>query len=1119
MIRARSTPLGRRRKFGLLSLAVAGVFGSSASAQTTSTWNGANGGSWSISANWFPSGVPLGAAGGGTNVLFTPALGSYIENGSYSTAAPLGIFTFGAAGAASGPTLTESANTLATTDEIFDTGTFSQSGGTNSVSGTLTMGNVSGDNPNYNLTGGTLTAANMIVAFEGSVTLTQSGTSTINLGSGELQLGFGFGTSTASFSGGTLNAGIIFNNGNLLQSGTSDMSLGSFDVASSGVASLSGGILNSTSITANGTLAQSGTNNINLGTGSLDVGNSAVSTGAGTANFSGGTLNASGGQVIVGNGNAGTLLQSGTSNIILGAGSLVIGDDTDIHGNGTANLSGGTLSAPGGQIVVGYNGNGSGAGTLLQSGTNNINLGTGSLIIGDGTGSTGTGSFSGGTLSAPGGQVIVGFSHGEGTLLQSGTSVINLGTGSLIVGDGTGCTGTLLQSGGVVTAGSLLVGVGGGTGTVILSGGSFNITAGPTVSAGNQVIIDPGGELNVGTLSATTAAEMVLDGGTLAVGTYSSASQFQFTAGTFDFTGPLFALNPQSIFPTANLTLPSGMAVVAAGTLSMNGGELITLNGGTLAAGTLSGGSVQFNSGAFELTSAGLQIQPTATNNWLGGTVVLNSGMQIDVTNPAATSTISPGGYLQMAGGSLTAAGTLTNSGTISGTGQVAADIVNNGTIVISANSNLQLSLGLTNAGSVILQGGNLGETGSITNQSGAEIVGHGTVQTTGGFSNSGTILFSQQDSEVSGSFTNTTTGNTTVAGNSVVTFDNTVTNITGSQFDVITGSTVVFAGNVSGAAAFTGGGVEEFLGNVTNAQPLITTGSSIVGTDANVAVTTVREQSMQIYGKVAFTPGGGTLGTGSLSSLLIANTSGAELDIADHGMVIEYGSGTSPVGDLSFAHTARNYPASSIQAYAQSGFDNFNWNGPGIMSSVAENDPNGLTAVGVADENDLLNVYPSNYTTAGGGTGTWMGQPINDPNNVLVRMTYYGDGNLDGVVNRFDVTALSQGYSGLAGYIGWSDGDYTYAGDISKIDVGLLAQSYLFQGAPLGDAITSGQAQYMLALDPDMPANVQAAFQSIAGTPEPASAGLLAIGMFGLLGRRRIRPAFGSLSDTRERA
>jgi len=257
--------------------------------------------------------------------------------------------------------------------------------------------------------------------------------------------------------------------------------------------------------------------------------------------------------------------------------------------------------------------------------------------------------------------------------------------------------------------------------------------------------------------------------------------------------------------------------------------------------------------------------------------------------------------------------------------------------------------------------------------------------------------------------------------------------------------------------------------------------------------------------GTLALTAGGGTAGTSYISGGTLSISGGGALDINDHGMIIEYGTNPSPVGDLSFAQTARNYPAGSIQRYAQTAFNGFGWNGPGLTSSVAANDPNGLTAVGIADENDLGNVYPTDNTVADGGTGTWMGQPINDTNNVLVRLTYYGDGNDDGVVNRLDVSALSQGYNGVAGYVGWSDGDYIYGGDITKVDVSLLAQSYLFQGAPLGNAITSGQAQYLLALDPDMSAATKADFQSIAGTPEPASLSLLgAAGLLTLTRRRR---------------
>jgi hypothetical protein len=285
---------------------------------------------------------------------------------------------------------------------------------------------------------------------------------------------------------------------------------------------------------------------------------------------------------------------------------------------------------------------------------------------------------------------------------------------------------------------------------------------------------------------------------------------------------------------------------------------------------------------------------------------------------------------------------------------------------------------------------------------------------------------------------------------------------------------------------------------NVSSTGTVLLSGGTIDARTINSA------GNLTITGGTLAITGSGSLGSGSIAASGLSISGPGVLDVGSSGLVIEYGNGPSPVGDLSFSRTARNYPAGSIQRYAQTAIDNLNWDGPGISSSYAENDPNGLTAVGIADENDL-NIYPTDYTVADGGSGTWMGQPINDTNNVLVRMTYYGDGNDDGVVNRFDVTALAQGYSGLAGYVGWSDGDYNYDGQINKNDVSLLAASYVFQGAPLGDAITPGQAQYMLALDPDMPANVQAEFDAIADgqTPEPAQVGLLAFTSL-LFARRR---------------
>jgi len=395
----------------------------------------------------------------------------------------------------------------------------------------------------------------------------------------------------------------------------------------------------------------------------------------------------------------------------------------------------------------------------------------------------------------------------------------------------------------------------------------------------------------------------------------------------------------------------------------------------------------------------------------------------------------------------------------------------------------------------------NVGTTGLVNVSAGANIqVGQGAglvlngigVLSTGALADTGTANYDN----------NTITGLPTIGTgvNSVA-----INNNSSTAGNTTTGGTVNIATNSygttslgSGSFGLTADGGTQIVGAITG------TGDTGVQTGATLVMSKIVQSSLQVNGNAIILSGGGTANTGSLGALTMSST--AQLDIGDHSLVIEYGAGNDPVGDLSFARTARNYPANSLQRYAQTAFAGFAWTGPGITSSEAANDGNGLLAVGIADENDLGDVYPGDNTVADGGTGTWQGQPINDTNNVLVRMTYYGDGNDDGVVNRFDVTALSQGYNGIAGYVGWSDGDYTYSGDITKTDVSLLANSYLFQGAPLGNAITAGQAQYLLALDPDMSAAAKADFESIAGTPEPASMALLGAATVGLLARRRRR-------------
>jgi hypothetical protein len=813
-----------------------------------------------------------------------------------------------------------------------------------------------------------------------------------------------------------------------------------------------------------GTLLLSGTSNINLSS-DLYVGDGTGSNG--TANLSGGTLGAE--SVYVGyGGGAGTWLQSGASNISLSSG-LVLGNGTG--STGTGSFSAGTLNLPGTELLVGNLG---GVGTWLQSGTSSASLE--SMLMGVGTGSSGTGSFSGGTLDVT--YVYIGGygNGGAGTLLQGGNSYIS--TGNLYIGDGTGSSGTANLSGG--TLGAFLVSVGGkapgtgGVGTLLQGGNSFIST--DYLYIGNGTGSSGTANLSAGTLSAEMVfvgviggAGTLLQSGTSNISFFGAESELSIGYGT-ESTGT-------GIFSGGSLSAGSEEVFVGivggAGTWLQSGTSSVTLHSLVIGDGTASAGTMNLSGGTVEiLTGSGIYL---GVNGGVG-TLLQNGTSLIDLGSGSLIIGVgtASAGTASLSGGTLSTAA-LDVGGDGDGTGGA-------GTLLQSGTSWINLG-----SGSLVI-GDGTGSTGTMSTGGGAMLSATGGILVVGYNEGSGTLLQSGN-------------GNLNLGPGLLEIGDG------GSGYASISGGTLT-AGEVvvgfSSAGTLSQSGSQSFsrLGSV-----LVSSTGTIAVSGGTMDVKTIDSAgNLSITGGTLAITGAASLGAGSIASSGLSISGNGVLDVGSSGMVIEYGNGISPVGDLPFARTARNYPTGSLQRYAQTAFNGFGWNGPGISSSYAANDPNGLTAVGIADENDLGDVYPGDYTVADGGNGTWMGQPINDTNNVLVRMTWYGDGNLDGVVNRLDVSALSQGYNGIAGYVGWSDGDYTYSGDIGKVDVTLLAQSYLFQGAPLGDAITAGQAQYLLALDPDMPANVMADFQSIAGVPEPAAIGLLGAAGMGLMGRRRRR-------------
>lgn len=113
-----------------------------------------------------------------------------------------------------------------------------------------------------------------------------------------------------------------------------------------------------------------------------------------------------------------------------------------------------------------------------------------------------------------------------------------------------------------------------------------------------------------------------------------------------------------------------------------------------------------------------------------------------------------------------------------------------------------------------------------------------------------------------------------------------------------------------------------------------------------------------------------------------------------------------------------------------------------GLRSSVA----------GTGSGRDLLAGIGATVNSDGQGGSlfsTFDGQAVSSA-DVLVKYTYVGDTNLDGVVDASDLANL---LAGEAGHLaGWINGDLNYDGQVNSVDYGLLMASLAGQGSSFGN-------------------------------------------------------------------
>jgi len=450
-------------------------------------------------------------------------VGHFTQSGGFYSGTQLNM----AATAGSTGTVNLSAGTFAltNTEKIGQSGygEFDQTGGTNSCTSQLLLGENSTGTGVYNLSSGTLSISglpslgnNELIGYNGVGTLTQTdGTHSVQ---GAIEIGVAnnptAGRGTLNLQGGSLSASEMDLN---LSTGTSAV------VNQTGGSNTIGGDL------VIGDLAGSRCEYTLGGTGSLTVSNNAYVGKLGRALFS---------------------QTGGSANV---ARDLFIGQNS----SGTSSISAGTLDVGGSEFVGSV-----GRGILLQSGGDHSINGTGTngLYLALNPASTGSATLSGGLLSVASSE-YVGY-RGRATFTQSaGTHTIG---SSLVISANPGTsTGSLNLQGGSLTAAALQINAGG---SLTQTGGSLTITGPATNHAALSLLA---GTSSFGPLSGTGTLTIGSPTGTSTAST--TLTSFSQSTLTIDSTGTL-TLSPNT--PRATNTATT-LVINPGGTLDLTRNDLL----------------------------------------------------------------------------------------------------------------------------------------------------------------------------------------------------------------------------------------------------------------------------------------------------------------------------------------------------------------------------------------------------------------------------------------------------------------------------------------------------------------------------------------------------------------
>jgi len=652
-----------------------------------------------------------------------------------------------------------------------------------------------------NVTGGNNAGLGTIQAVSGNLDVTAKG----GAGGGDVTIGGAattFGAMQLQAARDVSVAGAINTGGTTTINAARSVALSAVNSAGDLGVTASGGNASATSLTTQGNLNVVAAQDIAVTGQSVAGGNASLNAGrdmtlAGVGAQQSGTLTA-GGSVT-----ADAIAFAHQASVTAGGNIAVTGNvatNGDLAMTAGNDLSAGSVQA-GGAIGLRAQGR-NGAGDVMVNGA--VTSGTATTIAAARDAGIGGAASSGGALNVTAGRDlgVAGAIHSTGDATLTATAG-NLGVGGAVVSTGNvranaggglallsgGLVNgdTALTSGGAMTLGGALFGLGAATidaGGALGGGAALTYGKDIAVNAGNSITL--GAIQGAGKLTAVAGGDMSL-GATTAVGDVSAKS----TAGSVSFGGLLQSGGNVVVQAANNVSLAGGVGsmgtvdingiggnvsvagVSANGDATLHAGQTVALTGNSIVAGQLgvSGGNVTLSGSA--VGSKNVTVSAQGTVDAGNASLVASQNLQVNGSNVTLGNATVGGALTAQASNQLTLAG------------GKAVNVVGNATL---ASQN-----GLYNAANVLAGSLNVSAP-NLTNAAGASLASIGTTTVNASsFANAGLVNGTTTNVTVGGALTNV--GGSLMAVNALNVNTGTLNNQNG----------IVFAGNPKAATGATG--------------------------------------------------------------------------------------------------------------------------------------------------------------------------------------------------------------------------------------------------------------------------------------------------------------------------